>query len=88
MFETKTTVLTENQTIKYQVLKNNKILSFKEVIQYWKTDNEFSDFFSATLAASDFSAFFWEMPPLKFSQLQLPESRFYAHPDLRLPREF
>ena len=72
MFETKTTILSENRAVKYQVLKDKKILSFKEVIQYWKTDNEFSDFFSDTLASSDFSAFFWEMPPLKFSQLQLP----------------
>lgn len=72
MFDVQTTVLTEDKIVKYQILKNNRMLSFKEVIQLWATDDGFNDFFNETLAASSFSAFFWEMPPLTSSQLKLP----------------
>jgi len=72
MFDIKTTVLTEGQAVKYQILKNNQMLSFKQVIQCWETDNDFIDFFNEILAASEFSAFFWEMPPLTSSKLKLP----------------
>ena len=72
MFDVKTIVLTENKTVKYHFSKNNQILSFKEIIELWETNDVFIDFFNETLSNSGFAAFFWEMPPLKSSQLELP----------------
>jgi hypothetical protein len=44
MFDFEKIVLIENKIVKYQILKNKQLLSFKEVIQYWETDDVFNDF--------------------------------------------
>ncbi len=42
-----------------------RTLSFAEVIAGWRDNEEFRAFFIAELAATDFSAYFWEMPPIR-----------------------
>src|SRR5580700_11372657 len=42
-----------------------RTLSFAEVIAGWRDNEEFRAFFIAELAATDFPAFFWEMPPIR-----------------------
>ena len=42
-----------------------RTLSFAEVIAGWRDNEEFRAFFIAGLAATDFPAFFWEMPPIR-----------------------
>ena len=42
-----------------------RTLSFADVIAGWGEDEEFRAFFIAELAATAFSAFFWEMPPVR-----------------------
>ena len=72
MFDLQKTILIVNKMVKYQICKENELLSFKEVIQYWETNNVFSDFFNKILAESEFEAFFWEIPPMTLLDLNLP----------------
>ena len=69
MFNAKATILSPNQVVKYQILRDNKFLSFKEVIEYWETSDVFNDFFNKILIDSDFAAFFWETPPMNITNL-------------------
>jgi len=46
------------------VAEGEHMLTMREVISLWRDDEAFRDFFIATLAASPYAAFFWEMPPL------------------------
>ncbi|HEY1614340.1 MAG TPA: hypothetical protein VGF97_11670 [Rhizomicrobium sp.] len=41
-----------------------RTLSFAEVIQGWRDDAAFREFFLRELAATPYSAFVWEMPPV------------------------
>ena len=70
MFKAKTTVLSENQAIKYQILENDRLLSFNQILQYWEKNDDFIDFFNETLGACNFKAFFWETPPMTNSKLK------------------
>jgi hypothetical protein len=47
-------------------------LSFAAVLDAWRTDRAFSDFFLAELAATPFEAFFWEMPPIIADDIDQP----------------
>ena len=42
-----------------------RALTFADVIAGWRDDHAFRDFFIAELAATQFSAFFWEMPAIR-----------------------
>lgn len=44
--------------------ENGRPLSVGGAIALWREDAAFRDFFTTTLAASPYQAFFWEMPPL------------------------
>ncbi len=50
---------------KVAIAANGRSLSFAEVIALWRDDAAFRGFFTATLAATPFAAFFWEMPPIR-----------------------
>jgi hypothetical protein len=41
-----------------------ELLSHRDVIEGWRSDADFRKFYNATIAASPFSALFWELPPL------------------------
>jgi hypothetical protein len=47
-------------------------LAWRDVLALWKSEGSFSSFFSKTLAAIPFEAFFWETPPLTSQSLDLP----------------
>jgi hypothetical protein len=51
---------------------NDRLLTRGEVFSLWKSDAAFSTFFSETLAASPFEAFFWETPPLTPQMIEEP----------------
>ena len=40
-------------------------LTFGEVIEGWRSNEAFRDYFMGELAAAQFPAFFWEMPPIR-----------------------
>ena len=49
-----------------------RVLAWREVFAMWRSDAPFCSFFSASLAATPFEAFFWETPPLTVHALALP----------------
>ena len=64
--------LDSSQTVRYQLLQNQSILSWQQVIMYWGRNPEFQLFYSKTLADSSFPAFFWEHPPINQESLTMP----------------
>jgi hypothetical protein len=47
-------------------------LSLADVLEGWRSNADFCDAFTAMLAATPFAAFFWEMPPIRISDLDQP----------------
>jgi hypothetical protein len=63
MFKTQITELSKNIK-QYQIYENDQLLTYQQVIQYWKTSDEFRMFYNSILANIDFEAFFWENRPV------------------------
>lgn len=54
---------------KISILFNTKRVTYLEVIQLWQQDETFRSFFSSLLASAPFSAYFWETPPVRLSNV-------------------
>jgi hypothetical protein len=54
------------------VTKNERTLSFIDVIAAWRDDAAFRSFYCGALAAAPFPAFFWEMPPIRRGHTDAP----------------
>jgi len=52
------------QTTKFTLNGSAEALSFRTVLELWSVSAEFRKFFSASIRASSFDAFFWETPPV------------------------
>lgn len=61
--------LADYEGFKYRIFYKNSIRSFKQVIQSWQNDDEFIQFYNQILAHSEFSAFYWEVKPIRLNQL-------------------
>src|SRR5690348_217566 len=57
---------------KVRIAKNERALTFSEAIMAWREDAGFRAFYCATLAAAPWPAFFWEMPPVRRGQTDVP----------------
>jgi hypothetical protein len=57
---------------KIVITKDNRALTFAEVIAAWRDDAAFRAFTCATLAAAPYPAFFWEMPPIRRGHADRP----------------
>jgi len=67
------TKLQPGQIDQYRIVAaDGSILSYAQVIEYWRSDPDFIGFFSGQLAASPFGAFLWETPPITRSSIQRP----------------
>ena len=55
---------------KYRLSADDKPLSYRQFIDLLRRDEEFSSWYSNLLAASDFSAFYWELPPLTLDSFE------------------
>ena len=67
------TTLQPGQIDHYRITTaDNSLLSYAQVIEYWRIDRDFAGFFSGQLAASPFSAFLWETPPITRASIQRP----------------
>lgn len=49
---------------RYRVVADNKALTFRQLFDSLRSDGEFADWYSKTLAAFKGDAFYWELPPL------------------------
>lgn len=48
----------------YTLYKDDTLLSYRQVLQGWREQSSFRQFFIALLAQARFDAYFWETPPL------------------------
>jgi hypothetical protein len=65
--------LQPGQVEQYQIAASDGlVLSYAQVIEYWRSDPDFARFFSGQLAASAFDAFLWETPPVTRTSIHRP----------------
>lgn len=64
MFEVTTDERQPGKLIRYQLLSNKSVLSYRQFIDGLETDQHFRRWFSEVLAISPFDAFRWETLPL------------------------
>lgn len=57
-------------TVRFQLIKNEQYLSFKEVFTLWNSNSEFVQFYTKSLVDINFKAFYWEHPALNNKYLQ------------------
>jgi len=50
--------------VRFKVLKDEILISFREVFELWETDTDFTNFYVQALKDFGFQAFFWEHPGL------------------------
>src|SRR5689334_11715857 len=62
----------ENRGETIALAVDGRSLSVGEGVDGWHEDQGFRDLFIAELAASPYSAFFWEMPPVSRDELSKP----------------
>jgi hypothetical protein len=73
---------------KVALIRDGARLSFAAVLEAWRGDSAFSDFFLTELAAAPFAAFYWEMPPIVAGDIERPyEYATIDSPTLRWARE-
>jgi len=56
-----------NTTQKYSILEDDKVMSFKSIISYWKSNYQFRNYYNQVLNSISFNAYFWEHPPFSRS---------------------
>lgn len=61
------------------IASRGQTLTFRDVIDGWSRNESFREFFISLLAATEFSAFFWETPPIFQRRTDMP----YEHVAIR-----
>ena len=56
-------------TYKIKLFWCQQQLTYSQVIEYWQDDRDFRIFFTSILSSVDFSAYFWETPPITLSTI-------------------
>ncbi|MEO0470168.1 MAG: hypothetical protein AAF206_11145 [Bacteroidota bacterium] len=69
MYQSQTEILS-SECVLYRYLKDGTLLTFAEVIKLWQTDESFRSLMLQDLTESDFTAYFWECPPVSRNSLQ------------------
>ncbi len=64
MWKSVVKILKPNRIQKISILSDNKQITYSEVIELWQHDRTFRSFFISLLAKCEFSAYFWETPPI------------------------
>ncbi len=67
------TALQQRQFEQYQIAgADGAIMTYAQVVDGWRSDPGFAEFFSDQLAASSFKAFLWETPPVTRATFDRP----------------
>lgn len=61
-----------NRIAKYLLTRHDTPLTYSEVLDLWRDDTDFRNFYTQLLADSPFAAYRWETPPLTQSSLANP----------------
>ena len=64
MFQAKTSLSTTGRAQKITLFQEDKLLSYREVIDLWISSREFRAFYNQTLADCPFEGICWETPPV------------------------
>lgn len=70
MWTVKKEFLNDNRVCKIKILKQNEQINFVQVIDGWKQDHNFREFYISLIANILFKAVFWETPPVSKSTLK------------------
>lgn len=62
--------LKQTDIIKIKIFKDQNQLTWQEIINLWKSNNAFIDFFRDLFKQCRFENYFWECPPIKYSDIQ------------------
>lgn len=57
-------ILEADKIYQYKIFEKETPLSFEKVIELWKTNTSFRQFYAKILTDSTFDALFWEHPPI------------------------
>lgn len=72
MWESRVQSFNSGKVLQISLWRHSRKLTFSEVVALWQTHGNFRSVYSAVLAESPFSAFFWEMPPVTRSSIDTP----------------
>ena len=72
MWNSRTEVKEKDKTMQYQLCYKKNALSFRELLKLWQENERFIAFYTKLLAEARWAAYFWEMPPLRQSNLDQP----------------
>ncbi len=67
---TATTEVINLATRQFKIFQEDKQLSYADIIELWKNNFAFREFYISLLTTSSFQAFFWELPPLTLTSLR------------------
>lgn len=69
MFKTHQKILHAGGVEHYSISFQDRPLTYRQVVELWKSDNHFNDYFSRVLKDSSFTGFRWETPALNRQSL-------------------
>ena len=72
MYQSLIQQIVPNKTQKYTITENGKILTYAAIINKWKSDEVFRDFYISLLATPPYPAYFWENPPVRKDTIHQP----------------
>lgn len=58
-----------NRMIHFKLKKEDELLTFRDAFHYWKTSATFREFYITFLQSIEYTAYFWEHPPLTIGAL-------------------
>ena len=64
MWKSKRELIDDDRIHKISIFKEDKQISYLEVIELWQQDEKFREFFISLLADTSMPAYFWETPPI------------------------
>ncbi|MCH8944400.1 MAG: hypothetical protein IH910_06385 [Proteobacteria bacterium] len=69
MYSSEVKQLHEGRVLRYQLLFDEKPLTWSDVVSRWQNDRSFVCFFESILSDAPFPAYFWETPPVTSTTL-------------------
>ncbi len=69
MYSSEVKQLHEGRVLRYQLLFDDKPLTWSDVVSRWQGNRTFLCFFESILADAPFPAYFWETPPITSTTL-------------------
>jgi len=69
MYSSEVKQLHEGRVLRYQLLFDDKPLTWSDVVSRWQGNRSFLCFFESILAEAPFPAYFWETPPITSTTL-------------------